>query len=236
MLFSDDKIAQFVNDHFEPAWQNVRSVPMVTIDFGGGHVLTRTLNGNIATHVCTSDGQVLDILPGIYEPETFQYELNQFAKLYKWVRQDDQDLVAAITKYHQLQAKALAEEAPPLHIGPLPNFSKYRIERATKLALMPKPDAGERELSHADDKSNTAVSPKMSSNDELARWDVLIKDTQVNQSHRRRVIHEYLAEATLPSPNDMMKWLYRDVLDADLDDPYLGLGKTLFANYPFHDG
>jgi hypothetical protein len=25
---------------------------------------------------------------------------------------------------------------------------------------------------------------------------------------------------------------YQDALKADLDDPYLGLGKTLFANYP----
>jgi hypothetical protein len=29
------------------------------------------------------------------------------------------------------------------------------------------------------------------------------------------------------------KKLYKEVLHADLDDPYLGLGPTLFAGYPF---
>jgi hypothetical protein len=27
--------------------------------------------------------------------------------------------------------------------------------------------------------------------------------------------------------------MYKEVLNADLDDPYLGLGRVLFANYPF---
>jgi hypothetical protein len=34
-------------------------------------------------------------------------------------------------------------------------------------------------------------------------------------------------------PAAVMKRLYKDVLHADLDDPYLGLGPTLFANYAF---
>ena len=33
-------------------------------------------------------------------------------------------------------------------------------------------------------------------------------------------------------PDKLTKWLYREVLHADLDDPYLGLGKALFENYP----
>ena len=35
------------------------------------------------------------------------------------------------------------------------------------------------------------------------------------------------------APGGITKWLYREVLHADLDDPYLGLGDLLFANYPF---
>ena len=31
----------------------------------------------------------------------------------------------------------------------------------------------------------------------------------------------------------MTRWLDREVLHADLDDPYLGLGKILFDTYPF---
>jgi hypothetical protein len=58
-------------------------------------------------------------------------------------------------------------------------------------------------------------------------------DTLFNESVRRTAIHEYLAEAGLIQPDAMTKWLYREVLHADLDDPWLGLEKTLFENYPF---
>jgi hypothetical protein len=34
-------------------------------------------------------------------------------------------------------------------------------------------------------------------------------------------------------PDEVTRPIYRDVLHADLDDPYLGLGEALFANYPF---
>ena len=44
------------------------------------------------------------------------------------------------------------------------------------------------------------------------------------------LIHEYLAERGDTTPSDMTKWLYRDVLKADLDDPYLGLGELLFSH------
>ena len=37
--------------------------------------MTRTLHGNIATYVCTADGQVLDILPGIYAADAYQAKL-----------------------------------------------------------------------------------------------------------------------------------------------------------------
>ena len=36
-------------------------------------------------------------------------------------------------------------------------------------------------------------------------------------------------------PKDLVRWLYKDVLHADLDDPLLGLGEVLNKNYPFAD-
>jgi hypothetical protein len=37
----------------------------------------------------------------------------------------------------------------------------------------------------------------------------------------------------LSRPEKVTRPLYRDVLHADLDDPYLGLGQALFGTYPF---
>jgi len=68
---------------------------------------------------------------------------------------------------------------------------------------------------------------------ELARWVALAEDTKLNETTRRRQIHELLAKEGLVAPAKVLKPIYKDVLHADLDDPYLGLGPTLFENYPF---
>ena len=83
MLFSDDQVAQFINARFEPAWEMVREVPIVRIDFGGGKVVTRTLHGNILTSVCAADGTLLDALPGIYTAAAYRDQLDQFRLLHQ---------------------------------------------------------------------------------------------------------------------------------------------------------
>jgi hypothetical protein len=77
--------------------------------------------------------------------------------------------------------------------------------------------------------------PDLHSNSELANWKALIEDTRLNETDRRGQIHTMLASRKLTSPAAVTKWLYKEVLHADLDDPYLGLGPTLFASYPFKD-
>jgi hypothetical protein len=76
---------------------------------------------------------------------------------------------------------------------------------------------------------------KLNSPEDLANWKLLAEDTRINESARREQIHEMLAGKASVRPAQVMKWLYREVLHADLDDPYLGLGNVLFANYPFKD-
>ena len=77
--------------------------------------------------------------------------------------------------------------------------------------------------------------PRVDSPQDLSNWKLLAEDTRLNESIRRRQIHEKLWQAGLVPPEKVVKWLYRDVLHADLDDPYLGLGTMLFADYPFKD-
>ena len=36
-------------------------------------------------------------------------------------------------------------------------------------------------------------------------------------------------------PEQIKRWLYREVLHADLDDPYLGLGDALFGDGIFRE-
>jgi hypothetical protein len=228
VLFSDDTVARFVGKKFEATWQNVREVPIVTIDFGNGNVITRTLNGNIATYACTADGQVLDILPGIYEPETYLRQLDQFAKLHRWAHQQGKDPHETMRSYHQRQSETLAKGQTALVLRVPLAVTKARIEGGVKLALYPG-------LPKSDETPRDVTQPRVGSTEDLARWNLLAEDTRVNESVRRLEIHRQLAEGKAVTPSAITKWLYREVLDADIDDPYLGLGKTLFASYPFKD-
>jgi hypothetical protein len=55
----------------------------VTIDFGDGRKLERTLTGNSAHYVLTSDGQPLDVLPGLYSPHAFRAWLERMRQFHK---------------------------------------------------------------------------------------------------------------------------------------------------------
>jgi hypothetical protein len=64
---------------------------------------------------------------------------------------------------------------------------------------------------------------------------LLAADTTYNETERRALIHRKLAELPTVHPDGVHRWLYKEVLHADLDDPYLGLSPVLFGKYPFSE-
>jgi hypothetical protein len=233
-LFSNDEVADDVNKVFEPVWESVRPVPIVRIDFGNGTVLTRTLHGNILTAVCNADGQVLDALPGIYDPAAYRERLTQLALLARYVQARPAGQQAArMRAYHQTQAAALRRGQTPeqfvvrARLGA--PISKQAIERPVEVVLAP--PAPRKEATAAVQRPE--VGPRQEERDDVAHWKALAEDTQLNESVRRLQIHDILGAAGMVRPEKVTHPIYKDVLHADLDDPYLGLGKTLFATYPF---
>jgi hypothetical protein len=234
VLFSQERVADYINNTFEPVWETVRPVPIVRIDFGDGNVLTRTLHGNILTSVCTAEGQILDALPGIYEEQTYLEQLNQLRLLARATAKQPADGRAAWVKaYHRHQAEAIKKDQPPdqfvekRKVAPL---TKAAIERSVEIVLQPAPKE------KPQPQAQEPAPPKPPANvvkEDAGLWKALLEDTQLNESTRRRQIHELLAKEGMVKPEKVTKPIYKDVLHADLDDPYLGLGKTLFANYPF---
>jgi hypothetical protein len=250
VLFSSDPVAKVINEHFEPVWVSVREVPVVTIDFGGGHKITRTLNGNVATYALHPDGTVLDILPGIYQPDEYVKQLTQLNYLHQYAygslpagKQGDK-LIA----YHTTQAKLLADGQEPgrFEFNFAAAISKAKIENPLKFVVAGKPMAP---AVYTQPNGNTtspaqiavqqfrATEPKPASKaaETLRGWKELAEDTKLNETAHRRMIHEHLAKAGTVRPKDVTRWLYKEVLHADLDDPYLGLGEVLNKNYPFAD-
>jgi len=238
-LFSNDQVAAFLNTRFESAWEMVRPVPIVRIDFGDGKVLTRTLHGNILTSVCTAEGQILDGLPGIYNPRGYLDQLDQFRLLaHNFSLQPAGTRALWLGKYHERQAEHIAKDQPPERFFETKKFApvgKGVIERPTE-RLLGRGQPGPQSTPNGPRAGVAAPSsslPPGGAAEELAGWRALAEDTRLNETTRRRQIHELLAKAGLVRPEKVLKPIYKDVLHADLDDPYLGLGKVLFESYPF---
>jgi hypothetical protein len=228
VLFSQDKVAGFINQQFEPVWESVRPVPVVRIDFGNGNVLTRTLHGNILTSVCSADGAVLDALPGIYAADTYLDRLDQLRLLARYMRNlPAEERAAKVREYHARQAEAIKKEETPEQFvvnRKIAAMTKRDIERPVEIVLQ-RPDA----VPEAKKEAKLPVEDPA----DVASWKTLAEDTRLNETTRRLQIHELLRDAGLVKPEKVVKPIYKDVLHADLDDPYLGLGKVLFENYPF---
>jgi len=69
-----------MRESFVLHWASVCPVPKVTIDFGGGRVVTRTVTGNSAHLILDHEGRVLDAIPGVYPPAAFLRALKNGAR------------------------------------------------------------------------------------------------------------------------------------------------------------
>ncbi len=231
MLFSDRSVADLINDRFEPVWVSVRPVPIVRIDFGGGNVITRTLHGNIATYVLKPDGQIVDVLPGIYETSAYIDNLEQLWWLTRYSA-GARNSSSFLKSYHVRQAELLAKGERSGRVIPMADMSKIAIEMNVERIL---DSRGLTQPVHFASGKSAEQSDQVSARP-LKSWEKLVEDTRLNEQQRRLQIHQLLSSESAIKPNNVItRKIYREVLHADLDDPYLGLGDELFENYPFRE-
>lgn len=77
VYYKNREINDLLRERFVLHWKSVRPVPKVTIDFGDGNRLERTLTGNSIHYVLDSRGRLVDALPGLSGPESFKKALEQ---------------------------------------------------------------------------------------------------------------------------------------------------------------
>lgn len=115
MTLSSPEISRYINEQFVPCWQTVRPVPQVTIDFGNGKTLRRTLAGNTILSVCLPDGRTVDAMPGVYTPEALLQELRSTREFMQAAAPDLKEhagLDAEVRAWHKGQVTlALRKEA-----------------------------------------------------------------------------------------------------------------------------
>lgn len=222
MLFSNETVAKFINENFEAAWESVRPVPMIHMDFGNGKTITRTLSGNIATYLCTPDGQVLDVVCGVYDAPTYLDRLSQGRLLAHYVshRAGQNEILVGdrqmrLKQYHHSMAEAQEKKAPPPRLVNLADRSKAVVEGGVKAVL----------VSHSS--APPALEETGTEKDRLG--ELLEEDRKLNETERRLAIHQLLRDTDSVKPHDIYKRIYKDILHADLDDPYLGLGHLVWV-------
>jgi hypothetical protein len=65
-LYANAKVSQYLRDHFILHWKSVRPAPHLTIDFGDGRKIERTITGNSIHYVLDEAGKLDRCLPGLY--------------------------------------------------------------------------------------------------------------------------------------------------------------------------
>lgn len=71
LLYSNSEVSKYLRENYVLHWKSVRPAPKVTIDFGDGRRIERTITGNSIHYILDENGEIIDALPGLYAPTDF---------------------------------------------------------------------------------------------------------------------------------------------------------------------
>ena len=80
-LYSNEQLRAEMTDGFVLHWKSVRPVPVLTIDYGDGRRIVRTVTGNSVHLVLDERGRAVDAIPGLVGPEAFRRTLQSGARI-----------------------------------------------------------------------------------------------------------------------------------------------------------
>lgn len=243
VFYKNRAINELLRDRYVLHWRSVRPVPKVTIDFGDGARLERTITGNSIHYVLDSRGRLLEALPGLYGPDAFQRSLEEGARVAPVAaRFSDANLVSWVTARHQ---RALMERASDFrssrnNAGGLETGSKRSGEISLLAALANVTDDQLREQAeqrrssvHLDPESRAFLLRKQGVTDP-AEADKLIDafettvalDEVINEYRTGPAILQQLSDPEYRKNLDLEAfnlWVYAEVFRAPLNDPWMGL-------------
>jgi len=75
ILYPNEQVSKYLRDNYILHWKSVRPAPRITIDFGDGRKIERTITGNSIYYILSEDGDVIDAVPGLYSPAEFMVYL-----------------------------------------------------------------------------------------------------------------------------------------------------------------
>ena len=103
LLYSNAEISKYLRENYVLHWKSVRPAPKVTIDFGDGRKIERTLTGNSIHYILDEYGTPIDALPGLYSPSGFLKYLKGGKEVNEAIdRMPDNEKRAVALKYRKL--------------------------------------------------------------------------------------------------------------------------------------
>jgi hypothetical protein len=118
-LYPSAEVNQLLKSGFILHWESVRPVPRVTIDFGDGRKLERTITGNSIHYILDADGRIVDALPGLYSAKVFAGELSRAADEVKVARNTGAPNYTAYQRATEARLlKAWTKDLASLHAAP----------------------------------------------------------------------------------------------------------------------
>jgi hypothetical protein len=107
-LYPNKEINQTLREQFVLHWESVRPAPRITVDFGDGRKLERTITGNSIHYVLAPDGQPIEALPGLFGPKAFLKHLEKAAALGRQYIEADPVARGSIVRTFHAEARAVA--------------------------------------------------------------------------------------------------------------------------------
>lgn len=108
LLYSNATVSQTLGEKYVLHWQTVRPAPKVTIDFGDGRKIERTITGNSIHYITDENGDLLDALPGLYSPTRFHDWLTETEKNFQiWRKKPRQHRALFVKYWHREQLGSL---------------------------------------------------------------------------------------------------------------------------------
>ncbi|MBA3805121.1 MAG: hypothetical protein H0X14_05345 [Acidobacteria bacterium] len=111
VLYANAEVSDALRERFILHWKSVRPAPRVTIDFGDGRKLERTLTGNSIHYILDPWGRVVDALPGLYGPQAFLRGLAQAEGVVRqYAGKSEAEQSNIFDNYHRARINSIAAD------------------------------------------------------------------------------------------------------------------------------
>ena len=193
-LYVDPAVIKVMKEQYILHWESVRPVPIITIDYGNGTKVSRTLTGNSIHYLLSPKGDLIDGLPGLIDAPTFERETKAFAQfIATWDGNKP-----ALGRYYDATTVRLAE-MPAAPIAEQPADKAMRLTVSKSFVERPALKA-------------------------VRNPSVYVRgDTIENQKNLRPQLIAWLKASPAPELKTLNDRVYADLFSTPLNDPLMGL-------------